>query len=127
MKKLYLVIHQLAKDRYHYALSDEVGEPLAETRDFPSEAECRAIKNELVGILKDCANGRRKASAYQCGQYVYHAIKQDDVFLLRTKTSDTLDESKVVWDQLMQCVRIQNASKNTGNGGTEHGCDNEDH
>lgn len=105
MKKLYLVLHQLAGNRYHYALQDEVGTPLAETMDFSTAEGCRAIKDELIESLKGCAVGTKKPTLYQCGKYYYHAIKRGSEILLRTKTSDTLDESKVVWDQLMQCVR----------------------
>lgn len=105
MKKLYLVMHQLANNRYHYALQDEVGTPLAETVDFSTADGCRAIKDELVKILEDCAAGTRTASPYQCGKYYYHAIKKDGGILLRTKTSSTLEASKEVWDQLVQCVR----------------------
>ena len=105
MKKLYLVMHMLAKDRYHYSLQDEVGNPLAETRDFATADACRAIKDDLVGILKECAQGRsRKPSLFQCKQYYYHGIKQGNTFLLRTRTCTSLDDSKTLWNQLMQCV-----------------------
>lgn len=105
MKKLYLVLHQLAGNRYHYALQDEVGTPLAETMDFSTAEGCRAIKDELIEILEGCAAGTKKPTLYQCGKYYYHAIKTGSEILLRTKTSPTLADSKVVWDQLVQCVR----------------------
>lgn len=55
----------------------------------------------------------------------FEAIQAYD--LPREHTPEEYTQAVLVLDQLMQCVRIQNASKNTGNGGTEHGCDNEDH
>ena len=105
MKKLYLVMHQLAGNRYHYALQDEVGTPLAETMDFSTAEGCREIKDELVEILKRCAAGTAKPKLYQCGKYYYHAIQKGSEFLLRTKTSPNVKDSKAVWDQLVQCVR----------------------
>jgi hypothetical protein len=105
MKKLYLVMHQLAGNRYHYALQDEVGTPLAETMDFSTAEGCRAVRDELIEILKGCAAGTGKPKLYQCGKYYYHAIKAGSEILLRTKTSPTLEDSKALWDQLVQCVR----------------------
>ena len=96
MKKLYLVMHQLAGNRYHYALQDEIGTPLAETMDFSTAEGCRGIKEELIVILKGCAAGTGKPKLYQCGKYYYHAIKKGSEILLRTKTSPTLEDSKAV-------------------------------
>ena len=107
MKDLYIIAHQRGEDPtwYYSSLQNSIGDVLAETAEYTSAATAETQADRMVGLLRECANGKRSASPYYCAGWYYYVLLENGAIILRTRSGKKQADADAVWQELLECAR----------------------